>query len=68
MIPDGICVMKTNGDPLTNADLEEGMEVALIGIPCHENWTRGGAFDVYRNALSHFGYEGDYRSLRELNR
>lgn len=66
--PDALCVMKTDGSPLTNADLEIGMEVAFIGVKCHERWLEGNAVAVYKPVLKHFGYEGPYIPVDELNK
>lgn len=67
MIPDALCVFKTDGTPLTNADLEVGMEVAFIGVKCNAKWLKGDAMAVYANVLKHFGYEGSYISVDQLN-
>jgi len=66
--PDALCVMKTDGSPLTNADLEVGMDVAFIGVKCHERWLKDNALEVYYPVLKHFGYEGPYISVDELNK
>lgn len=36
--PDLTCWITTDGKPLTNADLKEGMEVAIVAIKAHERW------------------------------
>lgn len=41
MAPDSICWLGLDGEPLTNADISEGIEVAVIGKKAHERW-RGG--------------------------
>jgi len=37
-VPDLICVIEESGSTWTNADLKEGMDVAVIGIKAHEKW------------------------------
>jgi len=65
--PDALCVFKRDGTPLTNADLEVGMEVAFVGVRCHEKWLKDDAMAVFKNVLNHFGYEGPYIPVDELN-
>jgi DUF917 family protein len=37
--PDLICAIDLNtGDPLSNADFREGMDILALGIPVHKNW------------------------------
>jgi DUF917 family protein len=55
--------MTTRGEPLTNADIEEGMDVAVMGIPAAEPWRRiPEGFDCWRHILGKIGYKGDYVS------
>jgi len=65
MVPDLICWITTDGQPLTNADLEEGMEVAIIGIKADEKWFVKNGFELFRNVLRSIGYDGEYQPLRD---
>jgi DUF917 family protein len=65
MVPDLICWITTDGQPLTNADLEEGMEVAIIGIKADEKWFVKDGFELFRNVLRSIGYDGEYQPLRD---
>lgn len=50
-VPDLICVMEQNGNTWTNADLEEGMQVAVVGITAHEKWTQLNGKKVFDHIL-----------------
>jgi len=63
IVPDLIAVMTTSGEPLTNADTKEGMEVAVLGIPAAEPWKRNPeGFNCWKHILEKIGYKGDYIS------
>jgi hypothetical protein len=63
MVPDLITMMTTEGEPLANTDTEEGMEIAVIGIPAPEPWMRiHDGFDCWRHILEKLGYKGSYVS------
>lgn len=66
MMPDSICWLTTDGEPLTNADVKEGLEVAVLGKKAHEKWRVPGGFDVFRHVLKLLGYEGEYKPIEEL--
>jgi uncharacterized protein len=63
IVPDLIAVMTTEGEPLTNADTREGMEVAVLGIPAAEPWKRSPeGFNCWKHILQKIGYQGNYVS------
>ncbi|MCK4368132.1 MAG: DUF917 domain-containing protein [Dehalococcoidales bacterium] len=63
MVPDLIAMMTTEGEPLTNADTKEGMEIAIIGIHAPEPWTRTpDGFNCWKHILVKLGYDGSYVS------
>jgi hypothetical protein len=65
MVPDLISMMTTEGEPLTNADTKEGMEIAVIGIPAPEPWKRiPEGFNCWKPILEKLGYEGPYIPLQ----
>jgi len=61
--PDLTCWMTTNGKPLTNADVKEGLEVAVIGIKAHERWRTPEGLAVFRPVLTELGYKEKYIPL-----
>lgn len=65
--PDALCVFKNDGTPLTNADLEIGMEVAFVGVPCNPKWLSADALHVFQKAFDYFEYSGGYIPVAELN-
>ncbi|MEM4425033.1 MAG: DUF917 domain-containing protein [Candidatus Nezhaarchaeales archaeon] len=67
MVPDMICWLTLQGGTLTNADIKEGMELAVIGIPASDRWRRHPkAFDVWRHILEKMEYRGDYVHIEKL--
>jgi len=67
MVPDLVCLMTLNGKPLTNADTEKGMEIAVIAVPADEKWkTHPKGFEVWRHILEKMGYTGPYKPIRKL--
>jgi len=50
-VPDLICVMEKNGNTWTNADLKEGLDVVVIGIPAHHKWTQLKGKKVFSHIL-----------------
>jgi DUF917 family protein len=65
MVPDLIAMITIAGEPLTNADTKEGMQIAIIGIPAPEPWHRTpGGFDCWRPILEKLGYRGGYHSFK----
>ena len=67
MVPDLICLMTTDGEPLTNADVREGLKIAVIGIPASERWRKHPkGFEVWRHILEKIGYTGPYKPIEQL--
>ena len=60
MVPDLICWLTTDGEPLTNADIKEGLEVAAIGKRAHEKWKTPQGFKLFGHILESVGYKGGY--------
>lgn len=63
MVPDSICWLTTDGEPLTNADVKEGLEVAAIGKRAHEKWKTTQGFKLFGHILESIGYKGGYISF-----
>ncbi len=67
MVPDLICWVTLDGKPLTNADVKEGIEVAVVGIPASEKWRKHpDCFKVWKHILTNIGYKGDYIPIEKL--
>jgi len=64
--PDLICWLSTDGRPLTNADIKEGLEVAVIGIKADERWRKPEGLAVFRPVLAELGYTGEYIPIEKL--
>ncbi|MEM3543645.1 MAG: DUF917 domain-containing protein [Candidatus Micrarchaeia archaeon] len=66
MVPDSICWLTTDGIPLTNADIKEGMEVAVIGKKAHPKFRTKEAFQTFRHVLEILGYKGEFKRIEEI--
>ena len=66
MVPDSICWLGLDGKPLTNVDVKEGLEVAVIGKRAHEKWRVPKGFEVFKHILKLLGYEGEYKPIEEI--
>lgn len=67
MVPDLICLLTVDGDPLTNADTKEGMKISVIALSASERWRKHPkAFEVWRPILEKMGYTGTYTRVEEL--
>ncbi len=56
--PDLICTVDRNtGYPVTNPNWTEGMEIAVLGFPCHELWREASAMEILNPRF--FGFETD---------
>jgi hypothetical protein len=64
--PDSICWMAVEGHPLTNADIKEGLDVAVLGIKAHERWRTPEGLAVFRPVLASLGYTGKYVPIERL--
>jgi len=67
MVPDKICLMTLDGDPVTNADTKVGMKIAVLGFKASERWRKHPkGFDVWRHILEKMGYTKDYIPIEKL--
>ena len=59
-VPDLICLIDVDKKvPLTNAETEEGLNIAVIGIPAPDNWLKKPeGFTCWKHILTKVGYEG----------
>ena len=68
MVPDLICTISVGGQALTNADVEEGMEIVVLAFPCHAKWRELSGYKVFKHVIEKLGYDGDYVTVEELNK
>lgn len=68
MVPDGICYINLDGQPLTNVDIKEGMDIAVIGIKAPDKWRVPAGFNLFRRVVEAIGYRGEYKKIEELNK
>lgn len=66
MAPDSICWLTKEGEPLTNVDIKEGMEVSVLGKRAHEKWRTPEGFKVFKRTLENIGYKGEYIPIEKL--
>lgn len=66
-VPDMICMIDAEAiEPITNADTEKGMKIALYGTAASENWWKGGkGFSNWKHILTKVGYEGGVVKFEE---
>lgn len=57
-VPDLICMINLDTlEPLTNAEIEKGMRVAIYGVPAPENWWKvEEGFTCWKHILEKVGY------------
>ena len=67
MVPDKICQMTLDGAPLTNADTEEGMDLAVIGVKASDRWRKHPkGFSVWKPILEKMGYDKEFVPIENL--
>ncbi len=67
MVPDLIGFITLDGTPVTNADVTEGMKLAVIAVPASDRWRRHPrGFEVWRHILEAMGYKGEYKPVEKL--
>jgi len=67
MVPDLVCLITKEGEALTNADTQKGMEIAVVAVPAPERWKmHPKGFDVWRHILDKMGYTGSYKPIKKL--
>ncbi|MEM0134382.1 MAG: DUF917 domain-containing protein [Thermoplasmatales archaeon] len=67
MVPDSICWLTTDGTPLTNADIKEGMDVAVIGKKAHPKFRTEEAYKTFQHVLETLGYKGEFKRIEEIS-
>lgn len=66
MVPDSICWITMDGVPLTNADIKEGMDVAVIGKKAHPKFRDDKVFSTFSHILESLGYKEGFKPIEEL--
>jgi len=66
MAPDLICWVGLDGTPLTNADIEKGMKVAVIGLKAHERLRSEKALKAFSHLYKELGFDIKYKPIEEL--
>ena len=66
VVPDLICCLDHEGNPLTNADIAEGMDVVYIGFAGHPMFRKPEAYNLFTTILSRLGYESGFRPIENL--
>ncbi|MGC8701225.1 MAG: DUF917 domain-containing protein [Thermoplasmata archaeon] len=66
MVPDSICWITIEGTPLTNADIKEGMEVAVIGKKAHPKFRDEKVFSTFSHILESLGYKEEFKPIEDL--
>lgn len=65
-VPDLICMLDKNGDPMTIPDFEVGDEINVIVLPAPEIWKCEKGLEVF--GPRHFGVDADYVPFQQRNR
>jgi DUF917 family protein len=66
VVPDLICCLDRNGDPLTNADLQKGLEVTCLGFAAQPQFRKPEVYGLFTHILEQLGYREGFRPLEQL--
>jgi hypothetical protein len=66
IVPDLICAVGGNGMPLSNAEIEEGIEITYVGFAADPLFRTPEAFGLFSVTLDAAGYEGGFVPIEEL--
>jgi hypothetical protein len=66
VVPDLICSIDEKGNPLTNADIEEGMEIIYLGFAAHPAFRSPEVFGLFGDILKLLGYQNGFVPIEEL--
>jgi hypothetical protein len=67
MVPDLICCIDAQGQPLTNADVKEGLQVSYVGFAAKPPFRTPEAVHLFDHILKVLGYEEGFVPIEELN-
>jgi hypothetical protein len=66
VVPDLICCIDREGNPLTNADLQKGMETTYIGFPAQPPFRKPEVYSLFSHILEQLGYKEGFRPIEKL--
>jgi len=66
VVPDLICSIDEKGNPLTNADIKEGMEITYLGFAAHSSFRTPDVFNLFTEILKALGYQYGFIPIKEL--
>jgi DUF917 family protein len=66
VVPDLICCLDREGNPLTNADLQKGMETTYIGFPAQPQFRGPEVYGLFSPILEQLGYKEGFRPIEKL--
>lgn len=66
VVPDLICAVGDDGMPLSNAEIEEGMEITYLGFAADPIFRTPEAFGLFAVTLEAAGYDGGFVPIEEL--
>jgi DUF917 family protein len=66
IVPDLICGIDKGGNPLTNVDTRQGMEITYLGFPAPSAFRGQEVFALFKNILRTLGYEEGFVPIEEL--
>lgn len=66
MVPDMICCLRDDGQPVTNVDVREGMKVGFFGMKAPAQLRTPQAARVFTPVLEKIGYTGTYAPIESL--
>ncbi len=66
MVPDLVCAISAEGTPLTNADIQRGMQVAYLGFKAAGQFRTAAVFDLFRPILKALGYTAGFVPIEQL--
>jgi DUF917 family protein len=67
VVPDLICSIDEAGNPLTNADIREGMNVMYLGFAAQPAFRGPEVHALFQDILAALDYRGGFRPIEELH-
>lgn len=68
VVPDLICCMDVHGNPLTNADIKNDLEVTYLGFAAQPAFRRPAVYSLFTNILKAIDYTGEFVPIEKLNK
>jgi hypothetical protein len=66
IVPDLICSIDDRGNPLTNADLREGMEITYLGFAAFQPFRTPESFALFGQILKALDYHDGFVPIEKL--